>query len=144
MRFPESGCSHNRSSHSGKNHPQRLHPTTEHRSVSTPLPEFSSARPPYVGTQTALLRCRSSAKNLTYLHCVFSGKRKLRVSPERGCVSLSSHAVTSWLKISGRFTYNGVCLTSSRVASTHSAPEHMRPVRVFGSIIHTVPTPIFR
>jgi hypothetical protein len=53
-------------------------------------------------------------------------------------------AEVNWLKMSRRFTNKGVRLTSRREDSTHSEPEHMRPVRVFGSMIHTVSTPIAR
>ena len=53
-------------------------------------------------------------------------------------------AVVTWLKISGRSTYKDVPLTARREASTHSAPRHIRPVRVFGSMIQTVSTPIAR
>jgi len=56
----------------------------------------------------------------------------------------SPQAEVNWLKISGRLTYKGVPLTSSREASAQSAPEHVRPVRVLGSMIQTVSTPIAR
>ena len=56
----------------------------------------------------------------------------------------SPQAGVNWLNISGRLTYRGVPLTSRRAASTQSVPEHIRPVRVVGSMIQTVSTPILR
>ena len=64
--------------------------------------------------------------------------------PEAEAPPQVAQAEVIWLKISGRLTYKGVPLTSRRAASTHSMPEHMRPVRVLGSMIQTVSTPISR
>jgi len=69
------------------------------------------------------------------------------VGQSRAAQALSRNAVqadVNWLKMSGRLTYKGVPLTSRREDSTHSVPEHIRPVRVVGSMIHTVSTPIRR
>jgi hypothetical protein len=62
--------------------------------------------------------------------------------PGTGCPG--PQADVNWLKMSGRLTYKGVRFTSRREDSTHSVPEHIRPVRVVGSMIQTVSTPILR
>jgi hypothetical protein len=43
-----------------------------------------------------------------------------------------------------KFTKIGVLRTSMRSACTHSSPKHIRPLRVLGSMIKTVSTPIAR